>query len=278
MPGWRARRVGSGDVSARRGCWPSMRARRAAAAPRLVESLRRHMGASGGARHEGESAADGAMREAREEAGVPVAAVTPRFERFFDVGYWTYTTVVGDVVEPFEPVISDPESHELAWVAAGEVDARPLHPGSPRHGSTCAACSPCARLSSWMRRTSWGRCRTGGGAIARGPRHGLSPAFRRSRRRGFLRRSWGCRSIAGFPRSRSSWRGRRAPSTCRPDGRASCVQTPRGMTRSSRRRVGSWGAGREVTVVTSDRGLVARVAAEGARTRGAGWLLERLPA
>ena len=53
----------------------------------------------------------------------------PRVLSVFDLGYWSYTTVVGDVVRPFEPVISDPESRELAWVPVGDVSAYPLHPG-----------------------------------------------------------------------------------------------------------------------------------------------------
>jgi 8-oxo-dGTP pyrophosphatase MutT (NUDIX family) len=83
----------------------------------------------GGARHEGESACDGALREAAEEAGVPDAAVRPRVLSVFDLGYWSYTTVVGDVVIPFEPTISDPESRELAWVPAAAITDYPLHPG-----------------------------------------------------------------------------------------------------------------------------------------------------
>ncbi|MFK4837585.1 NUDIX domain-containing protein [Microbacterium sp. ZW T2_14] len=83
----------------------------------------------GGARHEGESACDGALREAAEEAGVPDAAVRPRVLSVFDLGYWSYTTVVGDVVRAFEPIISDPESRELAWVPVADVTGYPLHPG-----------------------------------------------------------------------------------------------------------------------------------------------------
>ncbi|MCC2031790.1 NUDIX domain-containing protein [Microbacterium allomyrinae] len=83
----------------------------------------------GGARHEGESASDGALREAAEEAGVPGAAIRPRLLSVLDLGYWSYTTLVGDVVESFEATISDPESHELAWVAADDVARYPLHPG-----------------------------------------------------------------------------------------------------------------------------------------------------
>jgi len=83
----------------------------------------------GGARHERESARDGALREAAEEAGVPAGAVVPRFSSVLDLDVWTYATLVADVVTPFEPVISDPESHALAWVPIDEVDRLPLHPG-----------------------------------------------------------------------------------------------------------------------------------------------------
>ncbi|MCP2637206.1 NUDIX domain-containing protein [Microbacterium sp. HD4P20] len=83
----------------------------------------------GGARHEDESACDAALREAAEEAGVPASAIRPRLLSVLDLGYWSYTTVIGDVVVPFEPVISDPESRELAWVPPDEVAGNPLHPG-----------------------------------------------------------------------------------------------------------------------------------------------------
>jgi 8-oxo-dGTP pyrophosphatase MutT (NUDIX family) len=83
----------------------------------------------GGALHEGESALDGALREAQEEAGIPDGAVRARFASVLDLGIWSYTTVVADVIETFEPVISDPESVALEWVPIAEVDALPLHPG-----------------------------------------------------------------------------------------------------------------------------------------------------
>ena len=92
----------------------------------------------GGARHEGESARDGALRESAEEAGVPVgageslwrgSAVRLRAESAVDLGYWSYVTVIADVTRGFEPVISDAESVELAWVPVDEVESLPLHPG-----------------------------------------------------------------------------------------------------------------------------------------------------
>jgi len=86
-------------------------------------------GLPGGARHEGESARAAALRESAEEAGVPSGSVRPRLISVYDAGVWSYATVVADAVRPFEPVISDPESRDLAWVPVEAVDSYPLHPG-----------------------------------------------------------------------------------------------------------------------------------------------------
>lgn len=86
-------------------------------------------GIPGGARHEGEDAIAGAIRESREEAGVPAGAIEPAFTYVVDRGGWTYTTVIADVVIPFEPTIADRESHALAWIPVEEVDTFELHPG-----------------------------------------------------------------------------------------------------------------------------------------------------
>jgi len=86
-------------------------------------------GLPGGARKENESAVDGALREAAEEATVPSALLVILEETVLDLGYWSYTTVVAEATEEFEPVIADAESAELRWVAVDEVDALELHPG-----------------------------------------------------------------------------------------------------------------------------------------------------
>jgi 8-oxo-dGTP pyrophosphatase MutT (NUDIX family) len=86
-------------------------------------------GLPGGARHEGESAVAGAIREAGEEAGVPAEALAVSFTSVLDLGYWSYETVVARAVRPFEPSIGDAESLELRWVRIDQVDALPLHPG-----------------------------------------------------------------------------------------------------------------------------------------------------
>lgn len=85
-------------------------------------------GLPGGALHENESAAEAALREAAEEAGVPAASVRPRFMSVLDLGVWSYSTLTADVTAPFEPVISDQESRGLAWTPVGEVTSLPLHP------------------------------------------------------------------------------------------------------------------------------------------------------
>jgi 8-oxo-dGTP diphosphatase len=86
-------------------------------------------GLPGGARKEGESAAAGAIREAHEEAGVPLDAVAVLAESAWDIGYWSYTTVLATATRLFTPVIGDAESIELRWVALDEVETLSLHPG-----------------------------------------------------------------------------------------------------------------------------------------------------
>lgn len=86
-------------------------------------------GLPGGARREGESAVDAAFREAREEAEVPRDAVDVVFSSVFDLGFWSYTTVAGHVIRPFEARVADVESVALRWVPLDDVDRLPLHPG-----------------------------------------------------------------------------------------------------------------------------------------------------
>lgn len=86
-------------------------------------------GLPGGARKVTESAEDAALREANEEAGAPRELLTVLFESVADLGYWSYTTVVAEASEAFEPVIGDAESQALRWVAVDEVSTLQLHPG-----------------------------------------------------------------------------------------------------------------------------------------------------
>ena len=86
-------------------------------------------GLPGGARKAGESPEQAAIREADEEASVPPDAVEVLATRVFDLGYWSYTTVLAKASRLFEPAMGDAESSELRWVPFDHVDRLPLHPG-----------------------------------------------------------------------------------------------------------------------------------------------------
>lgn len=86
-------------------------------------------GIPGGAIRQGEEAVAGALREADEEAGVPGDKVVVVFTHVKDLGFWSYTTVVVEASEVFEPVMGDSESEALAWVGFDLVDSFDLHPG-----------------------------------------------------------------------------------------------------------------------------------------------------
>jgi 8-oxo-dGTP diphosphatase len=91
-------------------------------------------GLPGGARDSHETAEQAAVREAHEEAGLPIerirvraALVTTRVGGASGT-CWTYTTVVADAGELLRAV-PDRESAELRWVGENEVGDLPLHPG-----------------------------------------------------------------------------------------------------------------------------------------------------
>ncbi|MBS4728488.1 NUDIX hydrolase [Mycobacterium sp. SM1] len=91
-------------------------------------------GLPGGARDSHETAEQAAVREAREETGLPTdrirvrAAVVTAEVPAADGTCWTYTTVVADADEPL-CAVPNRESAELRWVGENEVADLPLHPG-----------------------------------------------------------------------------------------------------------------------------------------------------
>jgi 8-oxo-dGTP diphosphatase len=91
-------------------------------------------GLPGGARDSHETPEQTAVREAREEAGLPaerlaVRATVVTAEVSGARGtHWTYTTVVADAGELLHTV-PNRESTELRWVGENEVADLPLHPG-----------------------------------------------------------------------------------------------------------------------------------------------------
>ncbi len=82
----------------------------------------------GGALQPGESADEGALREAREEAGVDPVAVGIRGSHVLAHPDWRYTTVIADELTAVVPAATDAESVEVRWVALDEVGLLPLHP------------------------------------------------------------------------------------------------------------------------------------------------------
>jgi 8-oxo-dGTP pyrophosphatase MutT (NUDIX family) len=230
----------------------------------------------GGARHEGESACDGALREAREEAGVPEGAIRPRLLSVLDLGYWSYATLVGDTIVPFEPVISDPESRELAWVPIEEVAERPLHPGfetawprlrellSVRPAVVVDAANVVGSVPD-----GWWRDRAGA-------------AGRLVERVGALvdlgvpADALGLPETTWFPEFTVVVEGQARALDAEADGVDIVRADGAGddaIAAEAGRLVES---GRSVTVVTSDRGLAARAMDAGAQVRGARWLLDLL--
>jgi 8-oxo-dGTP diphosphatase len=230
----------------------------------------------GGARHQGESARDGAIREATEEAGVPEASVVPRLESVLDLGIWSYTTLVADVAVPFEPVISDPESHALAWVPIAEVDELPLHPGfadswvrlRPLLEIRPAVVVDVANVMGSVP-DGWWKDRAGAASRLVSRLVALAERGTDATALGLPERTW-------FPEFTAVVEGQ-ARGVSAPDVRVHVVDAPwvgdDAIVDEARALVER---GRTVTVVTGDRGLAERATDAGAAVRGARWLLDQL--
>ncbi|MDZ8172468.1 NUDIX domain-containing protein [Microbacterium xanthum] len=226
----------------------------------------------GGARHEGEDAAAGAIREAREEAGVPHAAVRSRFESVFDVGVWSYTTVVADVVEPFTPVISDPESLELAWVAIDRVAAMPLHPGFAASWPALRALlsthpAVVVDMANVVGSVPDGWWRDRAGAASR-----LLARLSHLAMRGLPASDLGLGGDVWFPRWIAVVEGQARAAATDATGVEIVAAPGEGDDTIVSVAADLRSRGHEVVVVTSDRGLTQRVSELGGRVQGSRWL------
>lgn len=86
-------------------------------------------GPPGGARDSHESPAQAAVREAAEECGAQLAGVRIHGLLTDDHGGWSYQTLIGWAAGPFGIRPASWEATQVAWIAADDVAALPLHPG-----------------------------------------------------------------------------------------------------------------------------------------------------
>ena len=242
-------------------------------------------GLPGGARHQGESAVSAALREAAEEAGVPPAAIRPRLlsvNRVHDGDQllWSYTTLVGDVTAAFEPVISDSESTELAWVPVGEVDALPLHPGLAAAWPRLRELLPVrpvviVDVANVMGSVPDGWWRDRAGAASR-----LLARISALAERGVSAEALSLPEDRWYPRWIAVVEGEAKAVAQGPAGVSLTRAEASGDDAIVAEAVAQLAAGQRVTavttVVTSDRALSARVREAGATVRGARWLLDLL--
>lgn len=241
-------------------------------------------GIPGGARHQGEAADAAALREAQEEAGVPDHAVQPRFTHLLDRTGWTYTTLIAEVVSPFEPQITDPESHALAWVGVDEVAALDLHPA---FASAWELLRPLLRARRVVVVDAanvvgsvpdgWWRDRRGAAERLRDRIDALAVTGVRP---GFL--GLPETVVPGLDRAHPEWilvtEGRARGIAAAPH--VTVIDAPElGDDTIFAQTTALRASGADVTVVTSDAELKNRVAGAGAaRVHGAGTLLRQLPA
>lgn len=229
----------------------------------------------GALRDEDESPVAGAIREAQEEAGVPDGAVIPRAEHVLDLDIWRYTTVIADVEDPFEPVISDPESLELRWVRVDDVASYELHPAF-------GAAWPTLRAALEQRPVVLVDAANVVGSIPDGWWKDRAGATERLLVRlsvladvGFaagdldLTLDWWLPNVAVVVegKARDVDAGSLAVGRAQGSGDDELVDRAEAMARY----------GLTVTAITSDRELRARLEAVGARVHGTRWLLDRLP-
>lgn len=81
----------------------------------------------GGALRSSETPRDAALREAKEEADVPVDAVHLTAASIVDHGTWSYTTVLGSVRRPVDARPTSAETAGMRWVPPDDVAGYPLH-------------------------------------------------------------------------------------------------------------------------------------------------------
>jgi 8-oxo-dGTP pyrophosphatase MutT (NUDIX family) len=83
----------------------------------------------GGAKDSHEDSVTAALREAHEEMGIEVAALTVKHIFSDDHGPWRYDTVIAHTMSDAGAHIANPESTATKWSSIEEVETLNLHPG-----------------------------------------------------------------------------------------------------------------------------------------------------
>jgi 8-oxo-dGTP diphosphatase len=233
-------------------------------------------GIPGGARHQGESATDAALRESLEEAGVPGDALAPLFTSVLDREVWTYTTLVATVTRPFEPVIADPESNALEWVPLSDIDRLPLHPGfagswPELRGLLTTRATLVVDAANVVGATPDGWWKDRAGAAER-----LLERLERVSTEGAPADAFGLPGERWFPRVVAVLEGAARDATS--IGSVEAVRAPAaGDDEIVAQAEAAVERGDRVVIVTSDRGLAERVAGLGAVVQSVSWLRAQLP-
>ncbi|WP_297538885.1 NUDIX domain-containing protein [Amycolatopsis sp.] len=236
----------------------------------------------GGAVETGETARQAATREAFEEAAVAPELVRPIAESVVDHGNWRYTTVLASTTHPVEAKVANAESAELRWVPLDDVAGYRLH-------NDFAAAWPALRVQAGRelvlvvdganvvgsRPDGWWRDRAGAAARLRDRLAGLALSGVRGGDQsipGGADWVWWPKIVLvveGQARGTDSVDGVEVVAA-EADGDSAIVEVVKAA--------GVRQPGDHIVVVTADRELRGRVAAEGAATLGPGALLAMLDA
>ncbi len=202
---------------------------------------------------------------------MPEQAVRPRFISVFDIGIWSYATVVADVVATFEPVISDPESRELAWVPIDAVADYPLHPAFGAAWPALRALLPTRPALVVDAANVVGSVPDGWWKDRAGAAGRLVARLATLAARGIPASVWDLPEETWFPEVHVVLEG-----SARSAEDVGGVEVVRAGAHGDDAIVETatrlQAAGRTVLVVTSDRALADRVAAVGARVKSVSWL------
>lgn len=225
-----------------------------------------YWGVPGGARHRGEDAVHGALREAHEEAGIDPGQVAPVAACVLQHPDWSYTTVVARAHGQVQPQITDAESQDVQWVTLDGLQALPLLPALAeawpqlqRIGGTRATLIVDAANVMGSRPDGWWRDRAGAAHRLLAQLDGLAHQGVPADLLGLPGNWWWPRIVVV-----TEGAAREVPAAD-PEG-VDVVPAPRDGDSQIVAEAASRGQqpGASVSVVTADRELIARVASRGA--------------